>query len=337
MLKSLFGCLVVLVSCGFFFADVHPPDDERPYDEQLPAEPPYPLPWLTGPLLTPSGHVIPVGHINMEPYLFGNIATGIYNSHWRPHSTPNFYNVNTQVPVQFGIFPRWDFQLTPSFSWNHFQNASHWEWNDLPFLFDFQIYYDSPTSLSGFPAVKLTFRANAPIGKYQHLNPNKKGTDIGGSGSWEPGIELTFSRLFHFTGVHYLATRLNFTYIVPTPVHVRGFNAYGGGHGTAGKAYPGATFVTLLGLEYTLAQKWALALDAVYAHGNRTHFSGQKGKTNGVTNSISAPSSEQFSLAPAFEYNWNANCGLIAGCWFSVAGRNTARFVNPVIAINIYQ
>ena len=337
MFKSLFSALVVLICCSFFFADVHPPNDERPYDEQFAPKNSFPLPWLTGPLLTPSGHVIPLGHINIEPYLFGGITTGIYNSRWHSQSTPNFYNINVQVPTQFGIFSRADFQLTPSFSWNHTQHTSHWVYNDLPFLLDLQLYYDSPETESWPPAVKLTLGANTPLGKYQHLNPDKKGTDIGGSGSWEPRIGLTFSRLFHFTGVHYLATRLNFTYVVPTAVHVRGFNSYGGGHGTAGKVYPGPSFTSVLGLEYTLAQKWALAMDVLYSHGNHTRFVGQKGTTDGVLNHIGAPSSELFTLSPAIEYNWSANCGLIAGVWFSVAGRNTADFIIPTIAINFYK
>src|SRR3984957_18538088 len=69
------------------------------------------LPWLTGPLLAPSGHVIPLGHYNIEPYLFANVNTGVYNAHWKSHSTDNFYNINTQVPVQIGILPRTDFSF----------------------------------------------------------------------------------------------------------------------------------------------------------------------------------------------------------------------------------
>lgn len=315
-------------------ADVHPAGDERPYDEQLSKTPPLELPWFTGPLLAPSGHVIPVGHYNIEPYLFANVATGVYDSHWKGHNTTNFYNINTEVPVQIGIFDRCDVTFTPQFSWNHTDGASHWVYNDMPFGLDYQIFYDTADKWP--PAVKLALKANAPLGKYQKLNPNDEGTDIGGSGSWLPGVGLDFSRLFHFTGVHFLAARLALTYIFPTAVHVKGFNAYGGGDGTHGKVYPGQIFSADLGLEYTLARRWALALDVLYVHANHTRFSGQKGTTDGVPNSVGGPSSEQLSLAPAIEYNWNGNYGIIAGVWFSVAGRNTAEFINGVIAFNIY-
>ncbi len=297
--------------------------------------PEWELPWLTGPLLAPSGHVIPMGHFNIEPYVFANVNTGLYNSHWKSHSTTNFYNINTQIPIQLGILPRTDFTFDPQFSWNHIDGASHWAYNDMPFGFDFQVYYDTPGDLP--PAVKLSFKGNVPFGKYQKLNPKDKGTDAGGSGSWLPTIGLTFSDLFHFTGVHFLSARLAFAYIIPNSVHVKGFNVYGGGHHTHGTVYPGPTFTADLGLEYTLARRWALALDVLYVHSNHTRFSGHKGETDGVPNTIGGPSSELFSLAPAIEYNWNGNYGIIAGVWFSVAGRNNPEFVNGVIAFNIYK
>ena len=205
----------------------------------------------------------------------------------------------------------------------------------MPLGLDFQLYYDTPGTWA--PAVKLALKANAPLGKYQKLNPNDKGTDAGGGGSWNPAVGLVFSRLFHYTGVHFLAARLALLYAVPNSVHVKGLNVYGGGRGTHGTVYPGPFFTADLGLEYTLAQKWALALDVFYVHENHTRFKGTKGETNGIPNNMGGPSSEQISLAPAIEYNWNANYGVIAGVWFSVAGRNAEEFINGVIAINIYK
>jgi len=332
--KNLLLCSVLLAFSSLG-ADIHSPGEERPYDEQFPPKPTYPLPWFTGPLLAPSGHVIPVGHINFEPYFFVNVDTGTYNSHWKSQSAPNFYNLATQLFTQVGIFNRVDFGFTPQFSWNHVSGASHWEFNDMPVVFDVQLLYDTPDTWA--PAIKFSLRGTIPFGNYQKLNPQKKETDIGGSGNWNPGVGLTFSRLFHFSELHYLAARWAFIYTVPNAVYVKGYNAYGGGFGTRGKVYPGPSFFSDIGLEYSLSQNWALALDIVYAHNNHTRFKGRRGCTDGMLNSVGGPSSESFSLAPAFEYNWSENYGLIAGVWFSIAGRNTAEFVNGVIAINIYQ
>lgn len=333
----------LLISYGTLLADDPSLLDDRPYDEQFlaPAPPPFELPWLTGPLLTPNAHAIPLGHMNIEPYFYANTAYGIYDRHWRTHpSKHNFYNYNVAVPAQFGFAPRMDVQIVPQFSWNHTHgtspsSASDWVLNDLPFAMDLQIVYDDPKNW--YPAVKLQFFANVPWGKFRHLDPDKLGTDIGGSGSWLPGFSINMSRLFHFTGTHFLATRWFTSYVIPSSVVVSDYNTYGGGYGTRGTVYPGPTLSAGFGLEYTLSQTWALAFDALYSHSAKTRFSGHAGSTGGVPNSIGGPSSEHFSIAPAIEYNWSPNYGVIAGAWFSLAGRNSSEFANGVIALNIYK
>jgi len=293
-------------------------------------------PWLTGPLLTPSGHVIPAGHWNIEPYEYVNTNYGVYDHRWRSHSVPhNFYNVLTQVPIQYGIGAGFDFQFVPQFSWNHIHGASHWVLNDMGYGFDYQILSDNKDKW--WPAIKLALRGNFPIGKYQHLHAHGKGTDIGGTGSWAPGVGITMSHLYWWGGHIFLAARMNWQYSFPTPVHVRGFNAYGGGHHCCGKAYPGQVLIGQIGLELSLSQRWVLAGDIQYQHINHTRFRGQKGATDGVPNSVGGPSSDQWSLAPAIEYNWNPFVGIIAGVWFTVAARNSPVFANAVVAINIYK
>ena len=126
-------------------------------------------------------------------------------------------------------------------------------------------------------------------------------------------------------------------YTIPNSVHVKGYNLYGGGHHTRGTIYPGQSLVVLFGFEISLTQRWAIANDIQYLHVNKTHFKGRKGKTNGVKNVVGFPSSEQFSLAPAIEYDFSAYVGVIAGVWFSVAGRNALDFASGVVAVNIYK
>ncbi len=293
-----------------------------------------PFPWLTGPLLTPSGHVIPNGHYNIEPYEFVTTNYGTYDANWHTHSIPNFYNISTQIPFQFGI--PWDFDVafTPAWSWNHIEGASHWDLNDMSYGFDYQILKDKKGKW--WPAIKLNVHGNLPIGRYQKLNPKSKGTDIGGSGSWAPSVGIVMSHLYWWGGNYFFAPRFNVQYTIPTPVHVKNLNAYGGGHHTRGKVFPGQSLLFLFGFEIALTQRWALAGDIQYVHVNKTRFKGHKGATDGVPNTVGAPSSEQWSLAPAIEYDWSPNYGIIAGAWFSVAGRNQLEFASGVVAINIY-
>lgn len=318
MPKLYLLCALLLTTAGL--RGDHPPSAM----EEIPSD----LPWLTGPLLCPSAHVIPSGHLNFEPYLFGTSVIGIYNAAWHTQSIPNFYSISSINPIQYGLPAHLDFQVVPQFSWNHTEGASQWVINDLPLIFDVQLATDEPHHW--WPAAKLTMGVSIPIGKYQKLDAKKLGTDAGGAGTWNETVGLVFSKLFRFSPVQFLSSRFFCGYTFPNPVHVKGLNVYGGGPGTSGKAYPGNTLTTILGLEYTPTPHWALACDFEYQHQNKSRFSGK------TVAPMTSPSSEQFSVAPAFEYNWNAYVGLISGVWFSFAGRNASQFVSGVVAVNIY-
>ncbi len=293
-----------------------------------------PSPWFTGPLLTSSGYVVPDGHYNIEPYEYATTIFGTYDASWHTQSRPNFYNISTQTTVEIGI--PWNFEITftPAWSWNHTEGASHWVLNDMSFGFDYQIL--SETKGKWWPAIKLSVRGNLPIGRYQKLKPKSMKTDIGGIGSWAPSVGIAMAHLYWWGGHFFFAPRFNVQYTIPTPVHVKNFNTYGGGHHTRGKVYPGQFLLFLFGFEISLSQRWAIAGDIQYLHINKSRFKGHKGATAGVPNTVGLPSSEQLSLAPAIEYNWSDNYGIIAGAWFSVAGRNQLEFASGVVALNIY-
>ncbi len=286
--------------------------------------------WLTGPIVAPSGHAVPAPHVNYEPYFYWIQNPEKYDKHWNAHKTSNPRQLQIQPTFQIGMNSFMEFDINPSFSYNNNQSKHSWVLNDCPWGLGIQLLHDKP-GVTWYPAIKLKVGSNIPLGKYQRLDADKKGTDDGGSGTWAPNMGLVFSRLFWIKGKNYLATRYFIQYAVPTPVHVKGINNYGGARGTRGRVFPGNVFFTDLGMEYTCNQNWALAMDIAYQHNNKQRFSGRKG---GV--SMTAPSSEQISLAPALEYNWNANVGVIGGCWFAVAGRNSTRFVQWIVALNAY-
>lgn len=310
------------------------------FNEHIFKEPPKPKPeegpWFTGPLLTPSSHVVPCGHQNYEPYIYWTQIQGIYDSNWKFQSRPMFTNVLFQGAMQFGVLPSTEFDIAPQFDYNQTQNRRMWRASDLPLTLAFQLLDEKEGEW--YPAIKLRFGANTPLGKYDRLSPTRLGTDVGGSGTWYPGVGLVFGKLFHFKDVHYLSMRLFLTYNFGTPVNVRGLSVYGGApsspgvKGTRGTVYPGNIFLFLNGYEYSLTQNWGLALDIQYQHTDTSRFSGfSPPGTRPIL-----PSQELFALAPAVEYNWNENIGVIVGPWFTVAGRNTGKFVSYVGALNIY-
>jgi hypothetical protein len=287
-------------------------------------------PWLTGPLLAPSSLTIPPGHYNIEPYIFISAKTAQYGSDWKPVKVETFWNNSFQPLLQFGLTKWLDFQLSPSLFYNYTKGAAQWGIGDMPILFDFQLYKRGKHPTDWIMGLKLALTETIPIGKYQKLNPKKLGTDVGGGGSWQTALGLVWGNMFYLGRNHFLTARFSFQYTLPAPVHVKRLNAYGGDASTNGTVYPAQFFQMDIGTELTLTQNWAFAMDIVGNWTGRTRFKGQ------TTSPNTAPSSAQFSLAPAIEYNWSSRLGIIFGPWFTVAGRNSSKFIKGVFALNYY-
>ena len=81
-----------------------------------------------------------------------------------------------------------------------------------------------------------------------------------------------------------------------------------------------------------MTQKLVFALDAVYGFSSSNVVIGHE--LNGtLANSRSGPS-QNLQFAPAVEYSFNDDFGIIAGCAFSVEGQNTSQVIQPQIAFN---
>ncbi|MBP9840893.1 MAG: hypothetical protein KBC64_00530 [Simkaniaceae bacterium] len=292
-----------------------------------------PTPWLTGPLIAPIGAVVPYGSFEIQPYIYCTTNTGIYNAHWQTASTSNFFSLNPQVLCFFGLTPWMDINLVPQFFYNTTSNQKSVHFGDLAIALDFQLL--DPSATPYFPGIKLTIKEMFPTGSFQRLNPDKLLTDQTGAGAYSTTFNLVLYKVYPLKGNHFLSTTYSAAYTVNPPVHVHGFNTYGGGYGTNGKALPGNNFQGIVSFELTLTQNWVLALDNVYTHVNATQFYGNLGtSSSGTPASMGLPSSEQISFAPAIEYNFNSHLGIIVGCWISAWGRNSPVFRSGVIALD---
>jgi hypothetical protein len=293
------------------------------------------FPWLTGTLLAPSAYVTPKGYINIEPMLFAAQSTAVYNQHWHAQKAPKLLVVNPLLVLQVGLTDEIDFQIIPQAFHYQKQDASSTNFGDLPAGFDFQIL--SEEKGKWWPAIKFSIIEIFPTGKYQKLNPKKNFTDATGAGSYTTVPSLVFSKLFRISKQLMLNAYLTFEYFIPSKVHVQGFNAYGGGFGTRGKVRPGTILTTILSGELSLTRNWVLALDIQHTNGNKASFSGKRGtNTDGTIAKVGYRSYDQISLAPAIEYNFDSSFGIIAGAWFSVAGRNANQFAGGAIGFNWY-
>lgn len=302
-------------------------------------------PWFTGTLLATSGLVVPAGHFNTEPYIFAISRTSFYNNDWKSVSIDPLWNVQFRTPFWVGVAPWADLRITPVWNWNHRENQSEWTLGDWVLQLSFQLYKETLPSKNWYPSVKVCIRETFPTGKYQNLNVDKLGTDGGGMGTYATAVSINFSKLFHFYDVSFLNLRFNVVYSVPTEVHVKGLNAYGGGMGTDGIVTPEKSFLSVFGFEYSLARNWAIACDFQGIWCSQTYFKGNPGKVpysdsdidpSGVPAVNENKASIQYSIAPAIEYNWSAELGLIAGVWLTLAGKNSSHFTTGVIALNYF-
>ncbi|MBM3201696.1 MAG: hypothetical protein FJZ56_04730, partial [Chlamydiae bacterium] len=280
-------------------------------------------PWFTGPLICPSPHVVPQGHFNLEPYIFYNNIVGSYDNSWKYHAADNIVsNLNFQAVTQIGLLPRMDLTIVPQFYYNlNYDPKNPWAFGDLSMKIGIQLI--SGSHLGGIPSVKITLGENFPLGKYQFLDDDMGGTDAYGGGSYGTTLGLVAGRLFHFSGAHYLATRGALEATVFSGVNLRGKNAYGGDATTNGKFHPGGLFNLILGGEFSITKHLVLALDVVNVYSLKSTFHGTTIEPVGNTKE-----SYQLSFAPALEWNFTANVGIIGGVWLTAIGANSSAFIN---------
>jgi hypothetical protein len=291
-------------------------------------------PWYTGPLLAPSATLISPGSYNIQPYLFVNWNYGKYQQSGKMERTPMFFQLYPQNIFQFGITDWMEGLITLKAQYNKESHRSYADFADLPVGLGFQLLAEGPYK----PAILLSLQEVFPTGNYQKLNPTKNGIDATGAGAYTTNIYLNFSKcIWWWWLAHPMNFRLSLEYSIPSHVSVKGFNAYGGGYDTAGKVHPGQTFSADFGYEFSFTQNWALALDIVYNYTFKTRFYGYPGRVSSdpqaALASVGGPYNDQLSLAPAIEYNWNENLGVIVGTWFTVWGRNSTAFASGVFSV----
>lgn len=292
-------------------------------------------PWFTGPVLAPSGHTIPKGHLNFEPYAMFTDSFGVYNRNWSVHKVPDTKRLSIMPVISYGLTDYMDFQAVLPYAQNWKQDQHDSGIGDITLILGVQAYKQKAGDW--LPSLRMTVGELIPVGNYQNLNPAKQGIDATGQGAFQTSFGLNFQHLSQPYDDHYLRTRLSLSATVPHVVNVKGFNAYGGGVGTNAMVDPGRVLQADLAFEYQLTQNWVPVLEVMVLDRAPSSFKGTRGRTlTGLPASIGYGEVEQVTLAPALEYNINERMGLIAGVWFSLTGKETNQFVTGAIAFNYF-
>jgi hypothetical protein len=286
-------------------------------------------PWFTGTLLTASPFTIPEGHLNFSPYLGVTHPYGQANTNSDfPDIIDRVSSVNLVFFGQTGLTNFMDFMFAPSFSYNYYEDESSWLFGDL--YSELAIQLTRQVGNKGYTA-KIALGEMFPTGVYQNLDPSKYGTDFSGSGSFSTFFKFCIGKRWHIYDIHYLAFRMAASAILNTQVKVMGYNSYGGDETTKGRVFPGPIFPLFFGFEYSLTQNWVLALDIANEYSFPVRFKGKTKRSVGIGPTYS------LSFAPAIEYNFSQNVGLIAGIWVAAYQHNLPYYINYVASLTWYR
>jgi hypothetical protein len=293
-------------------------------------------PWFTGPLLAPAGKTIPRGHTNVEVYGINSFTNGRYDDSGTLVHSPLFKTFVANPIISHGFTDWLDVQLTVPYAFNSTQGKQFNRLADISMALGIQLLEQNKSTKR--MDVRVLIQETFPTGRYNHLDPQHLGTDSTGLGSYQTQIGLNFQYLLEVFQTHYLRTRLIISRLYASPVHVAGLNSYGGTTTTQGKVDPGTENGIDLAFEYTLTQNWVAVMEGTLAKGKATRFNGELniGNLGGPSASIGSGDYRAATLAPALEYNFSSNLGLIGGLWFPVAGKNTSHNMTYMLALNAY-
>jgi hypothetical protein len=292
--------------------------------------------WFTGPILAPSAATLPRGHFLMEPYLYDVTVQGAYDHTGARHSAAHENEFRSLTYMLYGLTDRLTAGLIPTAGYNLVSGSPSGAGVALG-----DVTLDAEYGLTRFhedswrPAAAVVVQETLPTGRYDRLS---EGSGSGlGSGAYTTTLGVYSQTYCWLPNGRILRARFNASQAFSSTVNLEGVSVYGTGGGFRGRARPGDSTFVDAAAEYSLTRRWVLALDATYRYNNNTRVTGYdvlSPTPAGIQ--MDSGSGYAVGLAPAIEYNWRHNLGVILGTYAIVAGRNTAATITPVVAINFF-
>ncbi len=292
-------------------------------------------PWFTGPLLAPSGQTIPRGHTNLETYAFLTNLAGIYTSFGQVITTPGNQSLIVNPLLAHGLSDTVDLQYSVPFTYNRNGDVRYKHIGDTSINLGYQLL--SQHSSTWKPDLRISLQELIPTGKYNSLTPEFAGTDATGLGSYQTALGFNFQHLLPLFTHYYLRTRLSLVAVYAATTHLSGVSTYGGNALTRGSIQPGNLISGDFATELSINQNWVLVMEVFGSKRAPSRFKGDTGlNRNGIPDLIGHGLSKQLTIAPAIEYNFSPNIGIIAGIWKTLRGESSSDFGSAVIALNLY-
>ncbi len=276
--------------------------------------------WWTGPMLAPNATTMPRGHFLIEPYLYDVISA---------HSN----GFGSLTYVNYGLADRVTVGMIPTAGFNQVSNgpsSSGVGLGDLTLQTQYRLakFHEG----SWIPTTSIAVQETLPTGKYDRLGDRP--SDGLGSGAYTTTLALYSQTYFWLPNGRILRMRFNVSQSFSSNVNLEDVSVYGTEAGFRGHAQPGDSFYVDASWEYSLTRRWVLATDATYRHNWNTRVTGYDSRQNPSRILLNSGSSEAVAFAPAIEYSWKPNLGVLLGTRVIPATHNTHATVTPAIAIN---
>jgi hypothetical protein len=276
--------------------------------------------WWTGPMLAPSAGTLPRGDILIEPYFYDISA-----SHSNTFGSLSYFLYGLANRFTVGAIPTVDYTMA-----NNEPNSSSVERGDTSLLAQYGLTQFHPGRWR--PATAINVQETFPTGRYDELEnePN----DGFGSGAYTTALAFYSQTYFWMPNGRILRLRFNVSDAFSTNVSVQGVSVYGTTAGFTGSAKPGNTSYADAAWEYSATRSWVLALDIEYHFEGATHVSGYNLLNRDSAQDSNLGSAGELIFAPAIEYNWKPNRGVLLGIRIIETGHNIAPSITPALAVN---
>ena len=278
--------------------------------------------WWTGPIMAPSAGALPRGHFLFEPYVFDVIKP---HSHY--YGSLTYINAGLGDGITVGLIPTFGYSRA-GYGGNS-TRVGLGDWSVLGQYLLTQFHTGSR-----IPTTSVAIQQTFPTGKYDDLG-SRPGDGLG-AGAYTTQVSLYSQTYFWMPNGRILRTRLDLSESFSSRPRVNGVSVYGTPDSFHGSARPGNAFFGDLANEYSLTQRWVLALDLVYLAAGNTHVEGNVNAPVTMKGFVlNSGSSNAFAAAPALEYNFSSNVGVIGGVRVIKENRTTTGSITPVVAVNI--
>ncbi|KRE91003.1 hypothetical protein ASG87_02220 [Frateuria sp. Soil773] len=275
--------------------------------------------WWTGPMMANSAETLPPGHFLAEPYLYD-----VRSAHADGFGSRTY--------LLYGLAERLTVGVIPVFGYNRPDGAPGSRGAGMgDFTVQAQYRLTEFQEDGWLPTTAVMLQETLPTGHYDRL---VRPADGMGSGAYGTTLGFNAQTYLWMPNGRILRLRLNLSASRSGRARVRGASVYGTDDGFRGSARPGNAYGIDASVEYSLTRRWVLAMDFLYNRNGSTRVTGRA--RAGLPHDLRMESgrSDAYGIAPAVEYSWTPNVGVLLGTRVIFGGHRTPSSVTPAIAIN---